>query len=50
MNVIDVGAWKANRAWSLPLIVLTVVIHVIGLGLPTLTQGRGKGKCRRRWK
>jgi hypothetical protein len=33
MNVIDVGAWKTNWAWSLPLIVLTVVIHVIGLGL-----------------
>jgi hypothetical protein len=33
MNAVDVGAWKANWAWSLPLIVLSVVIHVIGLGL-----------------
>jgi hypothetical protein len=33
MNAVDVGAWKADWAWSLPLIVLNVVIHVIGLGL-----------------
>jgi xanthine/uracil permease len=33
MNAVDVGAWHANWAWSLPLIVLNVVIHVIGLGL-----------------
>ena len=33
MNSVDVGAWNANWAWSLPLIVLNVVIHVIGLGL-----------------
>ena len=33
MNAVDVGAWNANWAWSLPLIVLNVVIHVIGLGL-----------------
>jgi hypothetical protein len=33
MNAGDVGAWNANWAWSLPLIVLNVVIHVIGLGL-----------------
>jgi hypothetical protein len=33
MNAVDVGAWKANWAWSVPLIVLSVVIHVIGLGL-----------------
>src|SRR5262245_10664483 len=25
--------WSADWAWSLPLIVLTVVIHVLGLGL-----------------
>ena len=31
MNAVDVGAWNANWAWSLPLIVLNVVIHVIGL-------------------
>jgi hypothetical protein len=33
MNAGDVGAWNANWAWSLPLIVLNVVIHVVGLGL-----------------
>jgi hypothetical protein len=33
MNAVDVGAWHANWAWSLPLIVINVVIHVIGLGL-----------------
>jgi len=27
------GAWRANWAWGLPLIALTVVIHVLGLGL-----------------
>ena len=25
--------WSADWAWSLPLILLTVVIHVFGLGL-----------------
>jgi hypothetical protein len=33
MNAVDVGAWNANWAWSLPLIVLNVVIHVIGLAV-----------------
>jgi xanthine/uracil permease len=27
------GSWSADWAWGLPLIVLTVVIHVLGLGL-----------------
>jgi len=27
------GAWKADWAWGVPLIVVTVVIHVLGLGL-----------------
>lgn len=27
------GAWHANWAWGLPLIVLNVVLHVLGLGL-----------------
>jgi hypothetical protein len=27
------GVWRENWAWGLPLIVLTVVIHVLGLGL-----------------
>ena len=25
--------WNTSWAWSIPLIVLTVIIHVIGLGL-----------------
>jgi hypothetical protein len=33
MNAVEVGEWSANWAWSLPLIVLSVVILVIGLGL-----------------
>jgi hypothetical protein len=33
MNAVDVGEWGANWAWSLPLLVLNVVVHVIGLGL-----------------
>jgi len=27
------GVWRENWAWGLPLIVLTVVFHVLGLGL-----------------
>ena len=27
------AAWNSDWAWSLPLMVLTVLIHVIGLGL-----------------
>ena len=30
---VDTIAWTADWAWGLPLIVLTVVIHVAGLGL-----------------
>lgn len=30
---VDPPIWSASWAWSLPLIVLTVVIHVLGLGL-----------------
>jgi hypothetical protein len=32
MNGIDVGPWDSNWVWSLPLIILNVVLHVIGLG------------------
>jgi hypothetical protein len=35
MELLEVAAWHANWAWSVPLIVLTVVIHVLGLGLVT---------------
>jgi len=27
------GSWRADWAWGVPLIVLTVIIHVLGLGL-----------------
>jgi MFS superfamily sulfate permease-like transporter len=30
---VDALAWNSNWAWSVPLIVLTVILHVIGLGL-----------------
>jgi hypothetical protein len=33
MTDLDAGAWSAAWAWSLPLIVMNVVIHVVGLGL-----------------
>ena len=33
LTVADMMPWGADWAWSLPLILLTVVIHVFGLGL-----------------
>jgi len=33
MNAVEAGEWSADWAWSLPLIVLSVAIHVAGLGL-----------------
>src|SRR5208337_2904911 len=33
MNPTNFGSWTGDWAWSLPLIVLTVVIHVCGLAL-----------------
>jgi hypothetical protein len=33
MNPTDVDTWTGDWAWSLPLIVLTLVIHVCGLAL-----------------
>jgi hypothetical protein len=32
LNAAAATSWRADWAWSLPLIVLTVVIHVFGLG------------------
>jgi hypothetical protein len=46
----NAGAWSGNWAWSLPLIVLNVVVHVIGLGLINKSVVRvlsGAGKRRR---
>src|SRR5262245_31432091 len=33
MTEADIAPWGANWAWGLPLILLTVVIHVFGLAL-----------------
>ena len=33
MGPLDLSTWSDNWAWGLPLIVLTVVTHVCGLGL-----------------
>ena len=33
MHPTGVGTWTGDWAWSLPLIVLTVVIHVCGLAV-----------------
>ena len=33
MNAATATLWSADWAWSLPLIVVTVLIHVLGLGL-----------------
>ena len=33
LNMDGTSAWNSNWAWSVPLIVLTVLIHLIGLGL-----------------
>jgi hypothetical protein len=33
MNLIDITPWIGDWVWSLPLIVLTVVIHVCGLAI-----------------
>jgi hypothetical protein len=33
VSFLDLPTWSASWAWGLPLIVLTVVVHVVGLGL-----------------
>jgi hypothetical protein len=33
MDVSNPTAWEANWAWGVPLIVLTSVVHVLGLAL-----------------
>jgi len=40
MNAIESGIWSTNWIWGLPLIVLNVVIHVVGLGLISERVGR----------
>ena len=48
MNLVDTGAWSTAWAWSLPLIVMNVAIHVVGLGfinakLATMMSASAKG-------
>jgi hypothetical protein len=38
--VVNPTGWRADWAWGLPLIVLTVLIHVLGLGLMMQTAVR----------
>jgi hypothetical protein len=38
--VVNPTTWRGNWAWGLPLIVLTVLIHVLGLGLMMQTAVR----------
>ena len=38
--VVNPTTWRASWAWGLPLIVLTVLIHVLGLGLMMQTLAR----------
>ena len=38
------GVWRENWAWGLPLIVLTVVFHVLGLGLLVIVRSTQRGR------
>jgi MFS superfamily sulfate permease-like transporter len=40
--------WSADWAWGLPLIVLTVVLHVVGLGLINKQAVRASGNAAQR--
>jgi hypothetical protein len=40
----EATSWRADWAWSLPLIIVTVVIHVFGLGLLHERVVRGVGR------
>jgi hypothetical protein len=40
MKPIEPIAWRIDRAWSLPLIMLTVAMHVYGLGLVNEAHSR----------
>jgi hypothetical protein len=44
LRVVDPGIWTADWAWGLPLIVVTVVIHVLGLGLMNLRAAQIFGR------
>jgi hypothetical protein len=44
----DALAWDANWAWSLPLIVITVIFHVLGLAFINERIGVARGYLRRK--
>jgi hypothetical protein len=48
MSSVDWGTWSGDWVWSLPLIAVTVVIHVFGLGLLTDEVGHFLGKIAER--
>jgi hypothetical protein len=41
-------SWDGNWAWALPLIILTLILHVVGLALINLRMVRMMGHLRRR--
>jgi hypothetical protein len=51
MHPTGVGTWSGDWAWSLPLIVLTVVIHVCGLAIigERVVEALGESVDRRRF-
>ena len=51
MHPTGVGTWSGDWAWSLPLIVLTVVIHVCGLAIigERVVEALGESVNRRRF-
>jgi hypothetical protein len=51
MHPTGVGTWSGDWAWSLPLIVLTVVIHVCGLAIigERVAEALGESVDRRRF-
>jgi hypothetical protein len=50
MHSADIGAWSGNWAWSLPLIVLNVMIHVTGMAFVNENLGRVMRGAVRRWR
>jgi len=51
MKPFDLEPWSADWAWGIPLIVITVIVHVLGLGLVEVGVERGLkffGKLRAR--
>jgi hypothetical protein len=43
----DALSWNGNWAWALPLIVLTLIVHVVGLAVINLRMVRAIGAIRR---